>query len=110
MEVCLILDGGNQKSFLSERARDRFKLEPTSVQSLSVVTFSCNSGSRRVCPIVNVGMCIRSYPSMSLCLVVMPTICKPLARQPIFKCISQHSHLSGIKLANSSAKALNVLN
>ena len=29
LEVCLILDGGSQKLYISERARNLLKLEPT---------------------------------------------------------------------------------
>ena len=109
MEVCLILDGGSQMSYLSERAIDRLKLEPTSLQSLSIATFGSSSRSKRVCPIVNVGVCLRGYPSMPLSLYVMSTIREPLVGQPISMCVSQHAHLLGLELADSSDNALNML-
>ena len=57
---------------------------------------------------VNVVMRLRGYPSMSLCLYMMPTICEPLVRQPISMCVSQHPHFSSLKLANSSDNVLNM--
>ena len=49
-------------------------------------TLDCNfrlqqgnsKGTTKVCPIVNVGLYLRGYPSMSLSLYVMPTICESL--------------------------------
>ena len=103
LEVRLILDGGSQKSYISERARGLLNLEATGEQSLSIATFGSNKGSTKVCPVVNVGLCLRGYPSMSLSLYVMPTICEPLAGQPISTCVSWYPHLLGLDLADSSS-------
>ena len=105
LDVRLILDGGSQKSYISERARHRLKLEPTGEQSLSIATFGSSKGDAQVCPIVDVGMCLRGYPSMSLSLYVIPTICEPLVGQPTSTCVKQHPHLSGLELADFSGAA-----
>ena len=69
LEVHLILDGGSQKSYISERARNLLKLEPIGEQSLSIVTFGSSKGNTNVCPIVNVGMCLRAIrPCHSFCM------------------------------------------
>ena len=57
----------------------------------------------KVCPIVNVGVCVRGYPSTSLFLYVMPTICEPLVGQSVTACIEQHPHLVGLELADFSS-------
>ena len=106
--VCIILDGGSQKSYLSERARGLLNLRPNGEQALSIATFGSSKGATKVCPIVNVGLCLRGYPSMSLSLYVMPTIREPLVGQPISMCIEKHSHLSGLELADFSDTALNM--
>ena len=103
LEVRLILDGGSQKSYISERARGLLNLEAKGEQSLSIATFGSNKGSARVCPVVNVGLCLRGYPSMSLSVYVMPAICEPLARQPVSACVRQYPHLQGLELADSSS-------
>ena len=54
----------------------------------------------KVCPIVNVGIGLKGYPSMSLSLYVVPTICEPLVAQPIAACIGQCQHLLGMQLAD----------
>ena len=103
LEVHLILDGGSQKSYISERARDLLDLEATEEQSLSIATFGSNKGSMKVCPIVNFGMCLKGHSFMSLSLYVIPTICEPLVGQPITACVKQYPHLLGLELADSSS-------
>ena len=102
LAIRLILDGGSQKSYISERARGLLNLEATEEKSLSIATFGSAKGSTKVCPIVSVGMCLRGYPSMSLTLYVMPTICEPLVGQPVSACAKQYPHLLGLELADSS--------
>lgn len=90
-EVRLLLDGGSQKSYISERARDLLNLEATGEQSLSIATFGSYKASTKVCPIVNVGMNLRGYPPTTLSMFVVPIICEPLVGQPVAACIQQHA-------------------
>ena len=106
LEVCLILDGGSQKSYLSERAQRLLKLEPSQDQPLSIAMLGSGKGRVKVCPVVDVGMYLRGYPSMSLTLVVMPTICEPLVGQPISAPAGKYPHLSGPEFkADSSSNS-----
>ena len=107
LEVRLILDSGSQKSYISERARDLLKLEPAGEQQLSIATFGSSKGTTKVCPIANVRMCLRGYPSMSHSLYAMPIICEPLVGQSISMCVRQHPHLLGLELADSPDTASN---
>ena len=108
LEVRLILDGGSQKSYISQRVCDVLNLAPVGEQTLSIATFGSSKGTARVCPIVNVGMCMRGYPSMFLSLYVMPTICEPLVGQPIATCVEQYPHLAGLELADESSGSPNI--
>ena len=108
LKVCLILDGGSQKSDISDHARGLLNLEATGEQSLSIATFGSNKGSTRVCLVVNVGLCLRGYPSMSLSVYVMPAICEPLVRQPVSACLKQYPHLLGLELADSLSMELSM--
>ena len=87
LEVGLLLDSGSQKSNISDRARELLSLDAIGEQSLSIATFGTDRGNVKVCPIVNVAICLKDYPSMFLSLYVMPTICEPLVRQPIDTCL-----------------------
>lgn len=102
LEVCLLLDSGSQKSYLSNRARDLLRLDTVGEQSLSITTFGSCRSNTKVCPIVNVGMYLRGYPSMPLSLYVVPTIYEPLTGQPVAACIEHHPHVMGLELADRS--------
>ena len=75
LRIRLILDGGSQRSYLSERARNVLKLQSTGSQSLSIATFGSNRSSIKVCPVVEVGLQLRGYPSMMLSVYVVPNNC-----------------------------------
>ena len=64
LRIQLILDGGTQRSYLSERARNALELESTGSQSLSIATSGSNRSSTKVCPLVDAGLQLRGYPSM----------------------------------------------
>ena len=103
LEVRLVLDGGSQRSYVSQHVCDVLDLPVVGEQALSIATFSASEGSTKVCPIVSVGMCMRGYPSMLLSLYEVPTICEPLVGQPIAACVEQYPHLTGLELADSSS-------
>ena len=71
LEIRLLLNSGSQKSYISERARELLHLDAIGEQPLSITTCGSYRGSMKVCPIVNVGICLRGYPSMSLSLYVI---------------------------------------
>ena len=101
MEVHLLLDSGNQKSYIMERAQNLLKLKPSGEQTLSFATFGSDRERARVCSIVDVGMCLKGYQPITLSLYVVPTICEPLVGQSFVKCIEQNTHLLGLDLAES---------
>ena len=100
VELRILLDGGSQRSYLTERARRVLKLAPEGEQRLSIAAFGSARGGPKVCPIVNVGMLLKGYPSMTVSLFVVPMICEPLIGQPIDVCISQNPHLADLELAD----------
>ena len=56
----------------------------------------------KVCPIVDVRMCLKGYPPMPLSLYIVPTICEPLVSQPITACVQQSKAFTGLDLADHS--------
>ena len=74
----------------------------TGEQLLSITAFGHNPEHRKVCEIVNVGMCLRGYPPMSVSLYVVPTVCNPLVSQPIAAIIEKISSLKGLDFADYS--------
>ena len=99
IEVRLLFDCGSQRT---EQAKSLLALEPTREQLLSIATFGSSREQTKVCRIVNVGMCLRGYPPMSLPLYVVPTICDPLVSQPIATCIEKTNSFKGLDFADYS--------
>ena len=102
VEIRLLLDGGSQKSYLTEGAKQFLGLESSEEQLLSIATFGSQKEQSKVCPVVDVRMCLKGYPPMLLSLYVVPTICEPLVSQPITACVQQSKAFSGLDLADHS--------
>ena len=100
MELRVLLDGGSQRSYMTERARRMLQVEPEGEQQLSIAAFGSERGGPKVCPIVNVGILLKGYPSMIVSLFVVPMICEPLRGQPIDVCSNQNPHFSSLELAD----------
>ena len=83
LEVRLLLDGGSQRLYITDRVRKLLALEPSGEDRLSIAAFGSRQEKPKVCPIVNVGLRTRGYSHMHLSLFVVPMICEPLAIQPI---------------------------
>ena len=88
-EIHLLLGCGSQKFYLTECAQQLLRLESSGEQLLSLATFGSQKEQTKVCPIVDVIMCLKGYPLMPLSLYVVATIYEPLVSQPITACIQQ---------------------
>lgn len=102
LEIRILLDSGSQRSYISDRAVKLLQLVPKGEQTLSIATFGALKEHTTVCTIVDVGMCTKGYPTMSLSLYAVPTICEPLSCQPISASVEENDHLLGLDLADSS--------
>lgn len=71
-------------------------------QCMSILTFGSNQENSQVHKFVKVGLTQRNGESQQLTLFAIPTICEPLASQPIAFCQNSYKHLSGLDLADSS--------
>ena len=102
MEVRLLLDGGSQRSYITDRVKKLLTLKPSGEHRLSIAAFGSSRERPKVCPIVNVGLAPKGYSHMHLSLFVVPMICEPLAGQPISTCIEGNPHLASLDLADFS--------
>ena len=98
IELRLLFDSGSQRSYITERAMKMLALEPTSEQFLSIATFASTREQAKVCPTVNVKVCLRGYAPMLLSLYAIHTICEPFVSQPITAC----KQFMSLDLADSS--------
>ena len=102
IEFRLLMDSGSQKSYLTDRAKKLLEFEPAAEQLLSTATFGSEREKTNICPVVDVRICLKGYPPMSLSLYVVPTICEPMVCQPISACAQQSKAFSGLDLADHS--------
>ena len=63
LELRMLLDGGSQHSYMTERARRMLNLDPDGEQQLSIAAFGSARGGPKVCPIISVGVILKGYPS-----------------------------------------------
>ena len=66
------------------------------------MTFGSSKEHARVCKAVRLGLTLNDGTTKQLMLFAVPTICEPIACQPVSFCQSDFSHLTGIELADSS--------
>ena len=102
LELRLLFDSGSQRSYITDRVLKLLQFEPKGEQTLSIATFGLFKEQTRVCPTVSVGVCLKGYPTMSLSLHKVPSICEALSCQPITACVEANNHLLGLDLADSS--------
>ena len=88
IEVRLLFDGGSQKSYIMERAKNLFTLEPRGEQLLSIWIKRRIDQGMSHCECGNVFEGLLSHSEY-----VAPTICQPLANQPIRTCIEYDKQL-----------------
>lgn len=100
VELRILLDGGSQQSYMTERAAKKLNLMPVGEQKLSITAFGSTRGGSQVCPVVNVGLVLKGYPSLTMPLFTVPMICEPLTCQPISLCVTQSPQLAELELAD----------
>ena len=96
----MLLDGGSQRSYITERARKMLNLSPTSEQNLSIAAFGSTRGKSQVCPVVKVGVVLKGQSNISISLFVIPMNCEPIDSQSITERVDQSSNLAGLELAD----------
>ena len=100
VQLRILFDTGSQRSYLTKRAMKLLQLKPIATQTLSIATFGAEKEQSRVCPVVSVGICLRERSTMTLSLYVVPSICEPIACQPVDTCVTADEHLMCLDLAD----------
>ena len=102
LKIRAVLDTGSQKSYVTDRVKDVLRLDPEETQRMSIATFGSSNGGPRSFGVVRVGMKLSDGLHKELKLIAVPSICEPLAAQPITLCLEKYSHLKQLNLADSS--------
>ncbi|XP_019852066.1 PREDICTED: uncharacterized protein LOC109581974 [Amphimedon queenslandica] len=82
-KVHVILDTGSQRSYITERMRDRLALRPLGQQDISILAFGSREGQAQSCDLVKIGLETKSGPKLELKLLSVPHICEPLSSSAV---------------------------
>ena len=100
--VRIVFDSGSQRSYVTEQVARRLLLATEGEKSLTIMTFGSTKEQARVCKSVRLGVALKDGTMKQLTLFAVPTICEPIACQPVSFCQRDFDHLAGIELADSS--------
>lgn len=100
--VRIVFDSGSQRSYLREQVAEGLALTSEDEKSLTIMTFGSKREQTRVCNLVRLGLITKDETSKQLTLFTIPTICEPIAGQPISICCNDFDHLAGMDLADYS--------
>ena len=101
-QVRIVFDSGSQHSYMKEQVAKNLSLTSEDEKSLTIMTFGSKREQTRVCDLVRLGLTMKDGTSKQLTLFTVPTICEPIACQPISICCNDFNHLAGMDLADYS--------
>ena len=102
IQARIILDSGSQRSYVTNRLRDRLALETVRTDMISIKTFGSSVEKRQECDLVNLRVGTRNGGSVKITALAVPLICEPICSQPVNLARENFQHLSGLDLADSS--------
>lgn len=99
-EIRAVLDGGSQRTYMSERVAKELNLPSKRIDKISIKTFGDKEGDQRTCEVVDFTLKTRYREDLDMEALVTPVICDPLSQQPTKSARDKHQHLRGLKLAD----------
>ena len=99
MNLNIIFDNGSQRSYITERARERLRLSSVGQRELIISTFAASRSRKQICNIVKAILELASGEELLLSLLTTSIICEPIICQLSNEKAQQYQHLHNIKLA-----------
>ena len=100
--VGIILDGGSQRSYVTERLCDAMNLPVSHSESLTIKPFGSNTGTRQQCRVANLCIATEGDDDVFLSAICVPVISSPVQGQFIGEAVRNYPHIAGLKLADNS--------
>ena len=103
--IRILLDRGSQRSYISERAKEKLDLFPKRKEKLFIKTLGQENEDLRECGIVK--FCVRGLNQSSgvqMTAHTVPLICGPLVNQAVQFAQQSYSHLVDLKLADQPSQ------
>ena len=98
--VCILMDNGSQRSYISNQLKSKLKLNPLKRERLTLNTFGNEQFNKRECDLVQVRLQTRVGEDLELMALTFPAICSPL--RTIIE-VERYSHLQELDLADVSS-------
>ena len=74
---------GSQRSYITNRLRDRLTLETVRTDIISIKTFGSSVEKQQECDLVNLRVGTRNGGSVKITALAVPFICEPICSQPV---------------------------
>ena len=95
-----MIDTGSQRSYITEKVRNRLALMAAGERCMTTVIFGGTSHDECVCDYVRVSLKVKYGQVQVLTLFLVPRICEPLTSHPLANSREMYPHLSGLELAD----------
>lgn len=83
----VIFDNGSQRSYITERARDRLALVASGRKDMFIAIFAAKSNRVQSCDVVKVIMEIKDGGKLLLTLLTTAIICEPIVSRSLHECV-----------------------
>ena len=100
LRVGIVFDGGSQKSYLTQRAKDSLALSVDCKKYLSIAAFGSRKGKPKQCEIVHLAIRTKHGGSQVIQVFVVPHICDPVSSHATTTYAEIYDHLSRLHLAD----------
>ena len=102
--VRIILDSGSQRSYVTDMVRKNLALHTEQAETIVMKTFGCHE-KVQICDVVKLAIKTATGMNLVLPFLVVPSICEPIAGQPITLARDTYPHLFGLNLADDSGRS-----
>lgn len=100
--IRIILDGGSQRSYMTQRVKDVLGLEPERAEEVNIRTFGSENSRTQTVEMVTAAISLKEGDPIHVLFSTVPLICEPLSCQPLAYTKQRYSHLADLDLADSS--------
>lgn len=100
MNVRIILDGGSQRSYVSDKVKSALNLPVEKMESMVIQAFGSASENPIDCPLVKLNIETQDGEKVNLAAYSVPLICTPVVKQTVQDAQEKYEHLANLKMAD----------
>ena len=97
-----MLDGGSQRSYITQRVKQVLGLQPEHTEEVQIKTFGSDSTTLQTVEMTRVAIALKTGNPVHVLFSTVPLICEPLSCQPIAYTKEKYKHLAELDLADFS--------